>query len=61
MIDEKGMFIGRSHDEMTEAELKEIEKEIDALPRSWFFHDMAMAMLGEIKRLQKETNSENQQ
>lgn len=39
---------------MTENELKEIEKEIDKLPRSWFFHDMAMALVSEIKRLKDE-------
>lgn len=39
---------------MTENELKEIEKEINKLPRSWFFHDMAMAMVKEIKHLKQQ-------
>lgn len=43
---------------MTEKELVEIEKEINKLPRSWFFHDMAMQMVNEIKHLkQKEFES----
>lgn len=39
---------------MTENELKEIENEVNKLPRSWFFHDMAMAMVTEIKRLKEQ-------
>lgn len=39
---------------MTENELKEIQKEIDKLPRSWFFHDMAVAMVNEIKDLKQQ-------